>query len=144
MMKFTTTEGTQGICPKGSHIPSDGEWKQLELYLGMSQILVEGDSWRGTDEGGKLKLTDTTYWNSPNAGATNEVGFSARPGGWRNINMSGDILGVGSAGYWWTSTIHPMYDAYYRILSCDIAKIFRDPGLPNFKGYGYSVRCVMD
>ncbi len=28
--------GTQGVCPTGWHLPSDKEWKQLEMYLGMT------------------------------------------------------------------------------------------------------------
>ncbi|MCP4252684.1 MAG: hypothetical protein GY775_04615 [Candidatus Scalindua sp.] len=36
MMQYVTTEGTQGICPTGWHIPTDAEWKTLEMYLGMS------------------------------------------------------------------------------------------------------------
>ena len=37
MMQYVTTDSTQGICPKGWHLPGDEEWKTLEMYLGMSQ-----------------------------------------------------------------------------------------------------------
>jgi uncharacterized protein (TIGR02145 family) len=30
-MQYVTTEGAQGICPAGSHIPSDNDWKILEM-----------------------------------------------------------------------------------------------------------------
>jgi len=56
--------GVQGVCPDGWHIPSDTAWKELEMYLGMSQ--VEADKtvgWRGTDEGGKLKEIGTIHWD---------------------------------------------------------------------------------
>ena len=33
-MQYSSTEGAQGVCPAGSHIPSDGEWKTLELDFG--------------------------------------------------------------------------------------------------------------
>src|SRR5680860_564302 len=39
-MQYVTTEGAQGICPAGSHIPSDNDWKILEMQLGMSQAPV--------------------------------------------------------------------------------------------------------
>jgi hypothetical protein len=33
-MQYVTTEGTQGICPSGWHIPSKGEWQTLQTYVG--------------------------------------------------------------------------------------------------------------
>jgi uncharacterized protein (TIGR02145 family) len=56
----------QGVCPDGWHLPSDSEWKQLEVFLGMSQAEVDGEEWRGEDEGGKLKLEGIQCWTSPN------------------------------------------------------------------------------
>ena len=35
LMDYSTVEGSQGICPDGWHIPSDGEWIQLEIFLGI-------------------------------------------------------------------------------------------------------------
>ncbi|MEI8133570.1 MAG: FISUMP domain-containing protein [bacterium] len=67
----TTTKipsGVQGICPKGWHIPSPGEFDQLVTFLGGPSLA-----------GGKMK--DTVLWDSPNAGATNSSGFSALPAG---------------------------------------------------------------
>ena len=26
-----------GVCPDGWHLPSDAEWKELEMFLGISQ-----------------------------------------------------------------------------------------------------------
>ena len=72
---------SRNIAPAGWHVPSDAEWKQLEMYLGMSQSEADATGWRGTDEGGKLKEVGTMHWNSPNTGATNESGFTALPGG---------------------------------------------------------------
>jgi len=63
------------IAPAGWHVASDAEWKQLEMYLGMSQTESDQTGWRGTDEGGKLKEIGTVHWISPNTGATNESGF---------------------------------------------------------------------
>ena len=41
MMQYETQEGTQGICPAGWHIPSDDEWKTLEMHLGMTQAQAD-------------------------------------------------------------------------------------------------------
>jgi uncharacterized protein (TIGR02145 family) len=80
----TNPSGVQGVCPDGWHLPSDEEWKQLEMHLGMSleeaNASAPGHYWRGTDEGGKLKENGTSYWSDPNTGATNSSGFTALPG----------------------------------------------------------------
>jgi uncharacterized protein (TIGR02145 family) len=60
------------LCPTGWHVPEDDEWITLELFLGSDSA------------GGKLKESGTRNWISPNAGATNETGFNALPGGYRN------------------------------------------------------------
>ena len=41
----------------GWHLPSDAEWKQLEMYLGMTEEQANGENyWReSNNEGGKLK-----------------------------------------------------------------------------------------
>jgi uncharacterized protein (TIGR02145 family) len=83
--------GVQGVCPDGWHLPSDSEWKELEMYLGMSQIEANKSGNRGTVEGGKLKSSGYTYWESPNTGATNSSGFTALPSGtqWQGMPIFG-------------------------------------------------------
>ena len=58
-----------------AHLPSDAEWKQLEMYLGMSQKDASDPGRRGFNEGGKLKEAGTSHWESPIPGATNKTGF---------------------------------------------------------------------
>ncbi len=92
----------RGLAPAGWHVPSDGEWIILEMCLGMSQTEANKTGYRGTDEYEKLKESGTAHWQNPNAGATNESGFTALPGGYRYIN--GGFAGLGYGGSWWTST----------------------------------------
>jgi uncharacterized protein (TIGR02145 family) len=97
----------QGVCPTGWHVPSDEEWKQLEIHLGITQHEVDGIGWRETVSSGKLKSTRTEpdphpRWDSTNTDATNESRFSAFPGGYRN-NM-GDSHMIWKFGYCWSST----------------------------------------
>lgn len=126
-------------CPDGWHLPSDAEWKQLEIHLGMSQEDTNKDGYRATDEGGKLKEVGTTHWKNPNEGATNESGFTALPGGYRfdtgKFNFSGFY------GNWWSSTQGREDRAWNRGLDYDYSNLIRsdDP-----KEEGYSVRCVRD
>ena len=46
----------RNIAPEGWHIPGDAEWKVLEEYLGMSTDDADHMSWRGSDQGNKLKI----------------------------------------------------------------------------------------
>jgi len=128
----------QGVCPTGWHLPSDSEWKQLEMFLGMSSTEANKDDWRGTDEGGKMKHIGSFYWENPNTGASNESGFSAIPGGWRD--GAGYFKNLGTATRFWSSSTRGDY-AWVRQLDYNSSKIYRDT-----KGLyeAHSVRCIKD
>lgn len=95
MMQYTKTEGTQGICPRGWHIPTDEEWTVLTNYLG-------DDGFAGA----KLKETGISHWLKSKSIATNETGFSALPAGYHLwVDSSYDnYFDQGTHGYWWSST----------------------------------------
>ena len=136
----TNGEGGQGVCPDGWHLPTDAEWKTLEMYLGMSQTDADNTGWRGTDEGGKMKEIGTTHWNSPNTGADNSSGFSALPGGYR-YGYDGTFSHLGYRGSWWSATEHGSDLAYNRRLYYANAEVYR---FYYSKSNGFSVRCVRD
>lgn len=73
---FTDADSSmvQGICPEGWHIPSDSEWKELEMELGISPSDTNGAAWRGSDQGVQLKSTSDWSDNSLNS---NSSGFNA-------------------------------------------------------------------
>ncbi len=118
---------TGKLCPTGWHLPSDAEWTELTDYLGGT-----------SDAGGKLKETGTTHWNSPNISATNETGFTALPGGYRNNDGS---FYIGSRGYWWSATKLGANDAWYRRMFYNASSVDR---YYDDKELGFSVRCVRD
>jgi uncharacterized protein (TIGR02145 family) len=131
----------QGVCPDGWHVPSDEEWKELEMQLGMSQSEADNYSWRGTNEGSKL-AGNASLWYSGNLKNDPEFGvsgFTALPGGYRNF--SGYFNEFGYYGYWWSSTENPSTDAWYRFLYYDITNVRRHI---HDKDNGFSVRCVRD
>ena len=138
MMQYSTNPGIQGICPPYWHLPTDAEWCTLAIFLDASvNCSIEGNL--GTNAGGKIKEAGTTHWNSPNTGATNSSGFTALPGG---FCPSGDFFSyLGSEGHFWTSTVYSASNAWYRLLAADKATINRSKPL---RGYGLSVRCIMD
>ena len=119
---------TGKLAPVGWHIASDEDWTTLTTYLG-------GDSVAG----GKLKEKGTSHWAVPNTGATNESGFTAIPGGYRN--KDGKFFEIGQSSNLWSSTNATADNDYFRGIGYNYKYISR--GNYN-KKYGFSVRCVKD
>jgi len=138
-MNYSVSEADQGICPAGWHIPSDKEWRILELYLGMDTAEAYGTGWRGTLEGGKLKDNSPLYWDSPNNGATNEVAFTALPAGTRYLDHT--YQNLGSWAYFWTSTHDESENVWKRNLTSFESRIRRQV---TSAMETMSVRCVKD
>jgi uncharacterized protein (TIGR02145 family) len=88
--------------------------------------------------GGKLK--SVTGWTSPNTAATNETGFSALPGGYRNY-WNQYSYNINTAAIFWTSSEIDADWAYNRFLNHISGDIYRDD---MNKRAGQSVRCVRD
>ena len=103
------------LAPISWHVPTDEEWKELEIYLGMNYIDTEQTGFRGSNEGGKLKETGFAHWQVPNTGATNESAFSARPG-YGSTYENSDWNTIREWGYFWTSTESEMDRAWCRFL----------------------------
>ncbi len=119
---------TLNICPSGWHVPTDAEWTTLTDELGGESVA-----------GGMMKSRGTSYWNSPNTGATNEIGFSALPGGFRDSNGSfSDIRN--NASFWSASELNST-NALNRNLNYFNSNVNRTN---NVKSVGYSVRCIKD
>lgn len=117
---------TGKLAPEGWHIPTDEEWEILADYLGGYSVA-----------GGKLKEKGTNNWNAPNSDATNVVGFTALPGGFRD----GGFIGLGVNAQWWTSTETSPTEARYRWVAYDHGTL---AGLSYLKRNGFSIRCVKD
>jgi uncharacterized protein (TIGR02145 family) len=126
-------------CPSGWHLPSDAEWKTLEMYLGMSQAQADETGWRGTDQGTQLKSTSGwPYYDI----CTNTCGFSALPGSFRRSDGSFGYIGYSSD--WWSSTEYSEYNTYgvwKRYMYPNYSGVYR---LYSGKEGGISVRCLRD
>lgn len=121
------------LAPEGWHVPSDAEWKVLTDFLGGEAVA-----------GGKLKSVGTievgtSYWYTPNTGASNLSGFSAIAGGAREFD--GAFNYRYSFGFWWTASGDNSETACYRQLSYNYPDVQR--GFINIQD-GLSVRCVKD
>ncbi|HUX94777.1 MAG TPA: fibrobacter succinogenes major paralogous domain-containing protein [Bacteroidales bacterium] len=125
------------ICPKGWHVPSDDEWKTLELYLGMPSYDASKIDMRGTYEG--LKLKSSNGWLGIGNGF-NTSGFKGLPGGYRHA--LGSFPNPGEIGQWWTSTKDQKYDYLWsRSLLYNASGISRTNISMQF---GCSIRCLKD
>ncbi len=134
--RLYTWNAAMNACPPGWHLPTDEEWKNLEIYLGMSRSEADAAGKRGMDEGDKLKSTNGWY-NSGNG--IDKISFSALPGGYRHID--GNFYYLRNYGYWWSSTAYGNTYAWRRLLYYRNGKVFRGN---RKKGTGFSVRCVRD
>jgi uncharacterized protein (TIGR02145 family) len=124
-MNYTEHEKAQGICPDGWHIPDHDERGYLfeELY---------------PDAGSKMKETGTKYWLAPNANATNESGFSARAGGYRDeFGTFRNLREI--ALFWISSTSENFGSPYTYILYHDVDWI--NSGMSDAM-QALSVRCI--
>ena len=119
---------SRGICPAGYHVPTDADWTTLTTYLGGESVA-----------GAKMKYTGTSYWLSPNTGATNSSGFSGVADGSRD--WDGTFTGLEYVGNWWSSTEYSSSDGYYRVLYDLQIYITRTS---YSKAAGMAIRCVRD
>ncbi len=124
-MQYSNTEGTQGICPIGWHIPRDSELTTLTNYLGGLSVA-----------GGKMKEAGVTHWLTPNTGATNSSGFTALPAGARN--ESGVMVNFNTWNSLWSSTLFKG-NPLRRDLGWNTSEIASgaDSAL-----HGFSIRCL--
>ncbi|GMU87070.1 MAG: hypothetical protein AMXMBFR48_23110, partial [Ignavibacteriales bacterium] len=122
-MQWVRTEGAQGICPSGWHIPSLSEQDLLESFV--------------NDNGNALKSIGQ---GSGSGAGTNTSGFSALLAGERD-ESDYDFDRLGEATYIWSSTEDGVSEAYRLKLLDDRSSINIISG---DKGFGWSVRCVKE
>jgi uncharacterized protein (TIGR02145 family) len=118
----------RGICPSGWHIPSNDDWDELVNLAG-------GSATAGT----KLKAREG--WNSYSGvpSGTDELGFSALPGG--GGRSGGSFFGVGLSGSWWSASEDNSDIAYNRAMGYDSEFVsYYDIN----KDFLQSVRCLQD
>jgi uncharacterized protein (TIGR02145 family) len=114
------------VCPSGWKLPDTADWNRLVEFAGGQYIA-----------GKKLKAQNDD-WYSFSDNVTDDFGFSALPGGYRE-DSEGIFSFAGSNGYWWTATEGSDGKAYrrgmdYRYDNVDESNFY--------KTNGYSVRCI--
>ena len=116
---------TRKICPSGWGIPTDPEWLTLTNFI-------------GTNPGTKLKK-NSSLW-STNTG-TDNYGFSALPGGYRN--NFGSFYDIRVNAFFWSATEYDSGRAWDRYLDGGSGVVYRDY-IYGSKSIGGSVRCLKD
>jgi len=129
---------TGKLCPKGWHVPSDGDWQKLALFIDPN---ATNEYFMSSDGGGKLKETGTEHWSIPNDGATDEYGFSALPGGCRLTYESPDYYGIKEFGFWWSTTEYNNSRVWIIDMGYNYSLLVHYY-VP--KNNGHSVRCIKD
>ena len=122
----------RNIAPTGWHVATYVEWTTLITYLG-GYLVAKG----------KLKEKGIANWQSPNTDATNESGFTALPGGYRDFDNTASFGSLGTSGAWWSST--GVEGREVRAWMFGLNYNTTDVGYVQYgKYYGCSVRCIKD
>lgn len=89
-----TWQGAQKAVPDGWRLPTDDDWKKLEMALGMTQQQADADGWRGTLQGTLMHQKDGT-------------GLNMRYGGFMDglsTSYASKYYFIQAMGYYWTAT----------------------------------------
>jgi len=123
------------ICPTGWHVPTDGDWNNLILFIDpTANATIYGV--QSTTAGGKMK--STSLWNIGLPG-TDNYGFTALPGGGRN--MASNFLNINGSAYFWSAPEYDPGNAWFRALNNSTGNVER---ITSLKSDGLSIRCLKD
>lgn len=116
------------LAPEGFKMPNEIEWRTLVDYCG--GYLIAG-----------TKIKSTVGWREGCVG-TNETGFSAIPGGGRYAEGKFDNINLW--GRFWSLSEKDDGSAFCKVLADkpEYKDIIYE--IYNFKGCGFSVRCILD
>lgn len=125
-MQYVQTEGAQGICPEGWHIPTEVEFNDLYSSVG-------GD-------GNAIKAIGQGYGSGA---GTDTSGFSALLGGNKEYSAYWTFMHLTMRGHFWSSSLRVSDSYVYRIFLWDDRPDI-SPFQSNVFTLGFSVRCIKD
>ena len=124
-MQYVNTEGAQGICPEGWHVPTETDLNILNGVVG--------------EDGNTLKA----IWQGSGGGAgTNTTGFSALLAGYCWGGFPGGFFDFGNSSSILTSTEINLGNNYWSVkLNATNSRIVLNGFIKLVTG---NVRCIMD
>ncbi len=138
IMQYTTSHGSQGICPTEWHVPTLEEWRTLEGNVDSEYGVGDNEwtllGWRGFDVGKNLKSSGG--WINNNNG-TDLFGFTAFPGG-RSSDLNGSFFDKYNGGFFWSSSSNLEYGISFQLSSNSDKALLQDID----KLWGLSIRCI--
>lgn len=133
-------ETAMTACPDGWRLPSNEDWEELIQYLGGYDVAGFKLKKDGTIESGNGLWEGPGLWGKANAEGTNEVCFSALPGGYKIQGLG--YTTINTQGNWWSSSEENIEnEATFYSLSRSHGKISRFTNYRN-KSNGMSCRCI--
>jgi uncharacterized protein (TIGR02145 family) len=131
----------KNLCPTGWHVPTDGEWTSLLQFIDPAALPTSNPSSRKSNiAGGKLRST-SNLWNAGGT-STDNFGFSALPGGYRDVS-GGYFNSDRTYAQFWSSTDHSS-----GVFAWSFSIYYNDSGVDAYlnegKTVGNSVRCLKD
>jgi uncharacterized protein (TIGR02145 family) len=107
-------EEAKKVCPKGWHLPSDEEWKKIEMFYGMSKEDADKTNYRGKIA---KKMKSTKGWDRDGNGDITESDkdshFMAYPSGKIKDGTNRDLK---LYAYFWSASEKNENEAYSRVL----------------------------
>jgi len=140
LYNFAVVDDDRGVCPEGWHVPSDEEFMELEMYLGMSEEEANSTGLRGTDEGSQL-AGNSDLWNYGSLVISSEFGtsgFNGLPAGYR---VGGFYYQMGYGVSFRSSSEESSAGVWGRNLGYGCQCVYR---YGYGKEEGYSIRCLGD
>jgi uncharacterized protein (TIGR02145 family) len=117
-------------CPAGWRVPSEVDWRKLELAVGVKPEDLEKENGRGDPAGKRLKFGGDT-------------GFNVRYSGWIDPHRADSSRAMGRNAAYWATTPGPPDEvsatAWHRDVAANRNSIWRSPVNVT---YWLSVRCV--
>ncbi len=138
-----TWDAAVKAAPSGWHLPTDEEWKQLEMHLGMSRTEADKGKYRGSNEASMLAGNSDLWQNGvlKNNSAFGTSAFNALPGGYRTYT-DGTFHSLSYKVEFWSITNNVNNKgAWVRLLYHDNLKVDREY---DNRRIGYSVRYIKD